>query len=104
MDEVTFTILKIVVSVAAALVSAYLIPYIRARTAQATRDGISEMVEIAVSAAEQTIGAGQGKEKKEEVVAFVSRWLSEHGVKISGDQLDALIEAAVYRLKKGGAT
>lgn len=104
MDDVTFMILKIVVSVAAALVSAYLIPYIRARTSQSTRDSVAEMVEIAVLAAEQTIGDGQGKAKKEEVIAFVSRWLTEHGVKITDEQLDALIESAVYRMKKGGFT
>jgi hypothetical protein len=57
-------------------------------------------VEIAVRAAEQTIkGSGQGAIKKDEVINFVTSWMISHGIQISAEQLDQLIECAVYNLK-----
>lgn len=59
------------------------------------------MVEIAVKAAEQTIkGSGQGAVKKDEVIKFVSKWMIAHGVLITEEQLDQLIEAAVFNMKR----
>ena len=59
------------------------------------------MVEVAVRAAEQTIkGSGQGAAKKEEVIKFVTDWMMEHGVTITYDQLEQLIEAAVFNMKR----
>ena len=49
------------------------------------------MVEVAVRAAEQTIGAGQGEVKKQEVVEFVSKWMSDNGIEISQEQLHNLL-------------
>ena len=49
---------------------------------------------------EQTLQkSGMGAEKKKRVIAFVSSWLEDKGVRISEDQLDKLIEAAVYNMK-----
>ena len=59
---------------------------------------INGWVRIAVSAAEQIyVGSGRGQEKK----AYVINWLAEHGVTLDETRLDAMIEAAVYDLKKG---
>ena len=98
MDEITFTILKVVVSVVAALVTAYLIPYIKARTSQATQEQVTGMVNTAVRAAEQTLK--DGSVKKDQVVSDMARWLSDKGIKMEASQLDALIEAMVYQLKQ----
>jgi LL-H family phage holin len=101
MNEVTFNILKIVVSVVSALVAVYLIPFIKAKTADVKYQKLLDMVEVAVRAAEQTIkGSGQGAAKKEEVIAFVTDWMMEHGVTITYDQLEQLIEAAVFNMKR----
>lgn len=101
MNEVTFNILKIVVSVVSALVAAYLIPFIKAKTADVKYQKLLDMVEVAVRAAEQTIkGSGQGAAKKEEVITFVTDWMREHGVTITYDQLEQLIEAAVFNMKR----
>jgi hypothetical protein len=59
------------------------------------------MVEVAVRAAEQTIkGSGMGAVKKEQVLEFVSFWMLEHGVNISQDQLNQLIEACVFNMNR----
>lgn len=51
---------------------------------------------IAVSAAEQVFkGPGRGAEKKK----YVEEWLTDHGMTVDDEKLDALIESAVYALK-----
>lgn len=100
MNELTFNILKIVVTVATALISAYVIPLLKAKLQEAKYARLLEMVEIAVRAAEQTIkGSGMGNVKKDEVVKFVTEWMLDHGIAITQQQLDQLIECAVYNLK-----
>ena len=55
-------------------------------------------MKIAVSAAEQIFkGSGRGEEKKQYVIA----WLKERGFTVDENELDALIEAAVYELNQG---
>lgn len=103
MDEITFAILKIVVSVCAALVTAYIVPYIKSLREDATYARVLDIIDVAVRAAEQVIqGKGQGALKKAEVVKFVSEWMERHGIGIMEDQLDQLIECAVYELKQEG--
>ena len=99
MNDFTFNLLKVVVSLATVLITTQLIPLIRLKIADSKYEKLLEMVEIAVRAAEQTIGSGQGKLKKEEVITFVTNWMVNHGVSITQDQLEQLIEAAVYQLK-----
>lgn len=100
MNDITFNILKIVVTVATALISAYVIPLLKEKLNDSKYQKLLDIVEVAVRAAEQTIqGSGQGAVKKDEVLNFVSEWMMIHGIDINPDQLDQLIEAAVYNLK-----
>ena len=99
MNEITLTITRCIVAIVAALISAYVIPYIKRLSQKEEYQRIVEMIETAVYAAEQTIkGDGKGKEKKEIVVQYACEWLNQHGISISEEQLDALIECAVYNL------
>lgn len=98
MNDLTFNILKIVVSVSCALIALYLVPFLKNKLKEDKYSDLVVLIHTAVQAAEQTIGAGKGKIKKAEVVAFVSAWLNEHKVYISEDQLDKLIEAAVFQM------
>ena len=73
------------------------IPYIKSKTTVEQQQEISAWVKIAVSAAEQIYkGVGRGEEKKE----YVLNWLAEKGIKIDADELDAMIESAVYELNE----
>lgn len=96
MNDVTFMILKVIVSVATALITVYLIPYIKSQTKTKRQEEVLSMVEVAVRAAEQTLNSG--KVKKAEVVTFVTSWLDQRGIKITEEQLDKLIESAVYSM------
>ncbi len=101
MNDITFNILKIIFSICIALVTAYLIPYIKSMSEDARYKNLVDMVGVAVRAAEQTFKeSGQGAAKKEEVMTFVSDWMTAHGIQISSYQLDQLIEAAVYAMKQ----
>ena len=92
-------IIEAVFALAAVVVTAVIIPYIRSRTTAQQQADLSEWVKIAVSAAEQIFtGTGRGADKK----AYVLAWLRDHGVTVDESKLDALIEAAVYALKNGG--
>lgn len=101
MNDITFNILKIVVAVATALISVYVIPVLRQQLTSSKYQQLLDMVEVAVRAAEQTIqGSGMGAHKKDEVIYFVSAWMARHGIDITEEQLNNLIEAAVYQLKQ----
>ncbi len=103
MDNVTMMILKLVISVCAALITAYAVPYLKTLKNDARYERMLDMVALAVRAAEQTItGSGQGAVKKAEVIKFVSEWLYGKGINITEDELDQLIEAAVYSMKQEG--
>ena len=76
-------------SVATALITAYLIPYLKSQTKTRQQEEILQMVNIAVRAAEQSLDTG--KVKKTDVTAFVTSWLNERGIKITDEQLDKLM-------------
>jgi len=101
MNDITFMILKIVISVCAALITAYVIPYLRTLKNDRRYAAVIDMVALAVRAAEQTIReSGMGAVKKEQVIALVQDWMREQGYDMSYDQLSSLIEACVYQMKK----
>lgn len=93
-----FNITPIVEAVAAllvAVITAFVIPYIKSKTTAAQFAEIKMWVEVAVEAAEQIYtGTGKGKTKKK----FVEHFLAEKGFTIDPDSLDKLIEAAVFNL------
>lgn len=99
MNDVTFIVLKIVVTVCAALISAFVVPLLRQQIQKIKDERLITAIEKAVKAAEQTIkGSGQGAVKKDEVINSVTAWMLQHGIEITDAQLDDLIEAAVYGL------
>lgn len=90
-------IINAVIALVAALVSAFLIPWLKNKVAADKLAQYKEWVTIAVKAAEQIYaGTGRGEEKKKYVVAF----LQAKGFKIDFDSIDNMIEAAVYELSQ----
>lgn len=92
-------ILEAVATLAVALITTFVVPYIKSKTTLEQQTQINEWIKIAVSAAEQVYdGPGQGDKKK----AYVLTWLAGHGIAVDEDKLDAMIEAAVYELTNNG--
>lgn len=91
-------VVEAVAALIAAIITAFVVPYIKSRTTTNQQQQINAWVRIAVTAAEQIYaGSGRGEEKK----AYVIDWLRKHGVTVDESKLDALIEAAVFELNKG---
>lgn len=99
MSEVSEIVFKIVVSVICALITGYLIPYLKTLRDDARWSRLINMVETAVEAAEQTMKEpGSGAEKKRAVMEFVSDWLTKQGIAVTAEELDKLVEAAVKKM------
>lgn len=91
-------VIQAVTVLLAAIITTFVVPYIKSKTTAAQQSQINAWVKIAVSAAEQIYnGPGRGEDKKK----YVVEWLRQHGVTVDADKLDAMIEAAVYDLKNG---
>lgn len=90
-------IFYVVLSIVSVLVTGVLIPYLRQKNLQNKADNILSAVEIAVKAAEQIYReSGQGNLKK----MYVIQYLKDKGVKLTEDELDAMIESAVLELNR----
>ena len=93
-------ILDIAVKILAVLITGYILPkfkaYLSAKLSAEQRDELDRLVNAFVEAAEQTLRADDptGVKRKE----YVVKQLKALNYEIT-DELDALIEAAVYGLK-----
>lgn len=87
-------LLRAVVLLCTAFITAILIPWIRSKT---DNEGFAELlgwVEIAVAAAEQLYTANEGEIKK----LYVLEFLSSKGFMVDTAEVDNAIEAAVLKL------
>lgn len=89
-------LLQAVIALIAALISIYLIPWIKSRTNTEQRAQISAAVHIAVYAAEKLYGAGRGDEK----LAYAIEYLKAHGFNLDPDTLKAEINAAIKEMEQ----
>lgn len=87
-------IISTVIALISALVSAFLIPWLKTKIDANKLQTIKTYVEIGVKAAEQLYAATDGEEKK----AYVINFLAEHGIRFDVSTIDQLIEAAVLQL------
>ena len=88
-------IISAALALIAALITAYVIPWIKANTTEKQRDQMMLWVEVAVNAAEQLYkGSGRGEEKKEYVIQF----LADKGYTADLNEVEAAIEAFVLQL------
>ncbi len=90
-------VVNAVIALIAAVVTAFVIPWVKSKTTAAQREEINSWVKIAVTAAEQIYsGAGKGKEKK----AYVLKFLEEKNLKIDEESVDLMIESAVKNMNQ----
>ncbi len=88
-------VVNAVIALIAAVVTAFVIPWVKSKTTAAQREEIEAWVRIAVIAAEQIYsGVGKGKEKKKYVLDF----LAEKNLKIDEESVDLMIESAVKEM------
>ena len=91
------SIVNAVIALLAAVVSTFLVPWIKEKVEAQKLEKIMDWVTIAVSAAEQIYNeSGMGEKKKQYVLDF----LEDKGLTVDINSVDAMIEAAVYGLKE----
>lgn len=93
--DIMMQILKLVVMVATALITTYLIPWIKSHTDATKLYAVMRWAHEAVYAAEQIYGAGTGEEKKKYAVMFLRKVVDVAHITITDAELNTLIEAAV---------
>ena len=85
-----------VLTILFALVTMYVIPWIKTKVSAEELTEIIKWVKIAVQAAEMIYKeSGMGEEKK----TYVKTFLEDKGIKYDERQIDSLIESAVLELK-----
>ena len=90
-------IMNTVVTLASLVITAVLIPLIRAKLTEAQNAKLTMWVNVAVSAAEQLFREpGAGAEKKQ----FVQEFLESKGYTYDSAAVDLMIEAAVLNLRQ----
>lgn len=87
-------IIEAIISLCAALISAFLIPWVKKKIGAEKMTEFLRWVEIGVAAAEQVYASEATQEKKEYVLDF----LDEKGIVYDTWAVDAAIEAAVIKL------
>jgi hypothetical protein len=92
------SLIEAVGALIAAMITGFLIPYIKSKSTSQQQESINAWVRIAVAAAEQIYAdGGQGKEKTNYVIDF----LNSKGISIDRGSVTAMIEAAVHELNNG---
>lgn len=87
-------LINAVIALAAAAVTAFVIPWLRTKLEENDLKQLESWVKIGVSAAEQLYNSLQGEEKKQYVLAF----LREKGYDVSTQDVENAVEAAVLQL------
>ena len=87
-------IISAVIALISALVSAFLIPWLKTKIDADKLQTLRTYVEIGVKAAEQLYTAAEGDKKKAYVISF----LAGKGIKFDVEIVDKLIESAVLQL------
>lgn len=100
-------IIKSVVLLVVAAVTGIIIPWferwLKSKLTEAQIENLKEWVKVAVEAAEQIfVNPKTGAVKKSYVIEFLHTVLCDLKIEISEEQLNNIIEAAVYELKRGG--
>jgi NAD(P)H-hydrate repair Nnr-like enzyme with NAD(P)H-hydrate dehydratase domain len=89
-------IIVAVLTLISALISAFVIPYLKTKVDRDKFEKIKAWVKVAVEAAEMIyVGTGRGDEKK----AYVVQYLNSKGYTLDADSINNLIESAVLELK-----
>lgn len=95
--NVSYQIITLLISVIGVVLTYFVVPWIKSKTTTSQLDMIKLWINIAVAAAEQMKAAGLITDDKK---SYVVKFVRDKGVTITDQELDALIEAAVYEINK----
>ena len=99
MNDIVFEIVKVVVMVAALLITRYLVPWLKEKIGADKLAMAEKWAKYAVLKAQQVLWDETGKDRKAYVTEFLKEILMAKNIALSDEQLDVLIEAAVKQMK-----
>ena len=95
MEQITTTIIELIVLIIAALIGRYVIPFIKTNVDIKKLELITEWALKFVKAAENILtGSGRGEEKRNQVITWLKEKADEIGIELTEDQLRTLLEDA----------
>ncbi|MEN6618174.1 MAG: phage holin, LLH family [Rikenellaceae bacterium] len=97
MNSLTYQILTLVIPLIGVILTSLVVPLLKTKISNEKLTSIELWVNIAVAAAEQMKAAGILTVPKKD---YVVKFLKDKGVTITDQELDALIEAAVFEINK----
>ena len=102
MDDTIMLIVEYVIRIIVVVGGSFIIKFIKDRLTKEQKESIKDWTRVAVQAAEMIYREkGSGEIKKKYVFDFIRGKLDDYAaVKVSDEQLDTLIEAVVYEVKK----
>lgn len=100
MNSILFEVLKAVITISIMVVLRYLVPWIKSNTELLKNQMVQDAVTAAVQYAEQCFKKepGSGAQKKAIVTEFLKKQLLAKNIAISDEQLETLIESAVFAM------
>lgn len=99
MNEIIFEVIKVVVMVAALIITRYLVPWLKEKIGAGKLAVAEKWARCAVLKAQQVLWDETGKDRKAYVTEFLKEILIAENIALSDEQLDVLIEAAVKQMK-----
>jgi LL-H family phage holin len=103
LTELLVVVIPIIITALLGWISPYVVKLLDSKIGHNNVIALENFARIAVTAAEQTIKSGSKSDKKDLAVAALSAFASDHKYTVSEENLNALIEAAVYQLKQWGS-
>lgn len=93
MDDLLFKIIYIAVTIIAAIVVRYLVPYINSKTDDTKFLELKSFIKKAIAWAEDAItGEGKGSDKFNLVLEKAIEWINDKGIKITEEQVRIIIQ------------
>lgn len=100
-QEILNTIIKVLVAILSVIITSVIIPWIKSKIDSTKYNDFLSLVKKCVEAANQLYTIEEWAEKKVYVLGLASNYCIEHGVNITADELNAIIEGFVIAVKKG---
>lgn len=97
--QIIVALIGVVLSVATALITKVVVPWIKARTSETTQSIIEAAATAAVYAAQQLYASGTGEDKKSYAVTYMTDLLGECGLTVNADTVSSAIESALKAVK-----
>lgn len=88
-----------IISIISALISAYVIPYLKQSSYWKQMGILNDFVTDCVRAANQLYTKDQWQEKKQYVTNLVLKFANDYGMGFTEDHIDAIIEGIVREIK-----